>query len=77
MPIFIPLGELVDFEKEVARLEKELKNTESEIARAQGMLANKNFVQRAPKALIDKEKEKLEKFNGLREKILAQINNLK
>lgn len=75
--IFIPLGELVDFEKEVARLEKELKNTESEIARAQGMLANKNFVQRAPKALIDKEKEKLEKFNGLREKILAQINNLK
>ena len=57
--IRIPLGELVDFEKEIARLEKEKANLENEIKRAQGKLANPGFVSKAPPALVEKEKEKI------------------
>ena len=74
---FIPMGDLVDTEKEIARLEKELATTESEIARANGKLNNQGFVAKAPPALIESEKAKLEKYNQLKEKILASIESLK
>ena len=75
--IFIPLGELVDFEKELKRLEGELKSIESEIARASGKLANNGFLEKAPKQLVDAEREKLNKFIDMRDKLTAQINDLK
>ena len=58
---FIPLGELVDFEKEKARLNKERDNLMKEIARAEGKLNNPGFVSKAPAHLVAAEKEKLEK----------------
>ncbi len=70
---YIPLGELVDVEKEIARLTKDLKNVEGEIARAQGKLNNQGFVAKAPAALIEKEKEKLATNEGLLEKLKARI----
>lgn len=57
--LFIPLGELVDIEKELARLDKDLKNAEGEVARAQGKLSNEKFVAKAPANLVEAEKEKL------------------
>ncbi len=75
--IYIPLGELVDFEKELARLKGELEKAENEIKRAEGKLSNQGFVAKAPKALIDGEKVKLQKFTELRDKILASIEELK
>ncbi len=75
--VYIPLGELVDTEKEIARLSKELENTEKEIARAEGMLANQKFILNAPKALVEKEKDKLERYRQLRTKLAEQIENLK
>ena len=50
--LFIPLGELVDFEKEIERLEKELNSVNSEIARASGKLANPGFLDKAPKGIF-------------------------
>ncbi|MBQ8506251.1 MAG: valine--tRNA ligase, partial [Clostridia bacterium] len=70
---YIPLGELVDVEKEIARLSKDLKNVEGEIARTQGKLNNQGFVAKAPAALIEKEKEKLATNEGLLEKLKARI----
>ena len=58
--LFIPLGDLVDFAKEIARLNKELDNMTKEIARAEGKLNNPGFVAKAPAALVEQEKEKLE-----------------
>ena len=58
--LFIPLGDLVDFEKETARLTKELEGVKKEIARSQGMLGNPGFLNKAPVHLVQQEKEKLE-----------------
>ena len=71
--LFMPLGELVDVEKEITRLEKDRKNIEGEIARAQGKLNNQGFVSKAPAHLIEQEKEKLETNKGLLVKIEARI----
>ena len=57
--LYIPLGDLVDFAKEIARLEKELANLRNEVARAEGKLNNPGFVSKAPAALVEQEKQKL------------------
>ncbi len=67
--IFIPLGELVDVSKEIERIKGELEKANSELKRAQGKLNNKGFVDKAPKQLIDAEKEKVEKYTELIEKL--------
>ena len=74
--LYIPMGELVDFEKERERLNKELEKVTEEIRRADGKLNNQGFISKAPKNLIDNEREKLNKFQGLREKILEQLKAL-
>ncbi len=74
---YIPMGDLVDVDKELERLAKELENTENEINRAQGKLNNQGFVAKAPAALIEAEKAKLEKYKQLKDKIISNIENLK
>ena len=74
--VYIPMGELVDIEKEKARLSAELEKVTSEIARADGKLNNQGFISKAPKKLVDDERAKLNKFIEMREKILKQINSL-
>ena len=58
--LFIPLGDLVDFEKEIARLGKELENLQKEMNRSRGMLNNQGFLAKAPAQLVQAEKDKLE-----------------
>ncbi len=60
--IYIPLGDLVDFEKEKERLEKEKTKTISEIERIEKKLSNEGFVAKAPQAVIDGEKQKLASY---------------
>jgi valyl-tRNA synthetase len=74
--IYVPLGELVDLEKEKARLLGEIERLNVEIARAEGKLANENFVARAPQKLVDAEKEKVAKYNDMKAKCVAQLENL-
>ncbi len=74
--IFIPMGELVDLEKEKARLEGELEKIMGEIRRADGKLNNQGFISKAPKKLVDDERAKLNKYIEMREKIINQLNNL-
>ena len=74
--LFIPMGELVDLEKEKERLEKELERVTGEIRRADGKLNNQGFLSKAPKSLVDSEREKLNKFCDLREKLLSQLKDL-
>ena len=74
--LFIPIGDMQDIQKEIERLNNELKVAESEIARATGKLANAGFVDKAPAALVEAEKEKIKKYTDLKESILSQITKL-
>ncbi len=75
--VFIPMGELVDKQKEIARLEKEAADVKSEIARAEGKLGNKGFVEKAPAKLIEQEKEKLAKYKEMLAKLNGRMEELK
>ena len=74
--VFLPMDELVDREKEIARLTEEKKRLESEIKRVEGKLSNKGFVDKAPQAVVDAEREKGEKYKAMLEKVLETINSL-
>ncbi|MBQ6470015.1 MAG: valine--tRNA ligase [Lachnospiraceae bacterium] len=73
MTAYIPLEELVDREKEIARLKGEQAKILSEIRRAEGMLANPNFVGKAPEKKVAEERAKLEKYKAMKEQIDAQL----
>ena len=75
--LFIPLGDLVDFEKEVARLTKELENLKKETARSEGMLKNPGFLSKAPAHLVQAEKDKLEAAKVKAAALLNRIAELK
>ena len=74
--VFVPLGEMVDIAKEKERLSKELERIVGEIGRADGKLHNRGFVDKAPRALVDAERAKLEKFIEMKEKVEKQIKEL-
>ncbi len=74
--IFIPMGDLVDYEKELARLNKEKDNCQKDIDVISRKLSNEQFVSKAPAALVEKEKEKLANANERMSKILASIAEL-
>ena len=59
--VFIPMSELVDAEKEIARLEKELAAANKDREFLEKKLSNQGFVAKAPAAVIEQEKQKLEK----------------
>ena len=75
--LYIPLGDLVDFAKEIARLEKELANLNNEVARAEGKLNNAGFVSKAPAALVEQEKAKLVANQQKVEAVAKRIAELK
>jgi valyl-tRNA synthetase len=54
----LPLGDVIDFAKERARLEKELKKAEDEIARFDAKLSNEQFVSRAPEEVLTEQRER-------------------
>ncbi len=70
---FLPLGELVDKQKELERLEKEKARLEDEIKRVDGKLANEKFVAKAPAHLVEQEREKKQKYQEMLDEILASI----
>ncbi|MBC2578524.1 valine--tRNA ligase [Peptostreptococcus russellii] len=71
--IFIPLDELVDFEKEKERLNKEKKKALSEIKRVEGKLNNPGFVNKAPEKLVEEEKAKKEKYEEMLKSIEERL----
>lgn len=77
--IFIPLGELIDRDKEIGRLLKEIQSTNKEILRATSMLNSAGFISKAPAELVLAEKEKLASNNKKIAKLqsmLQELNNM-
>ena len=70
--IYLPLAGMVDLAEDKSRLEKELKEAESHIERLEKLLAS-DFANKAPAALVQKERDKLAGYKGTAEKIKAQV----
>ena len=75
--IFIPLGDLVDVDKELARLAKEEARLGNEITRAQAKLNNPGFLGKAPEQLVNAEREKLATNQTILESLKNRIEELK
>ena len=63
--LYIPMGQLVDVEKELARVNKELDSQKKFLASLEAKLSNEKFVSRAPEAVVNAEKEKAAKTRDL------------
>ena len=70
--IYIPLAGMVDLANDKPRLEKELKEAQSHIERLEKLLSS-DFANKAPAALVQKEREKLDGYKDTAEKIKAQL----
>ena len=63
--VYIPLKGLIDIEEEIARLNAEVTRLEAEVARGEKMLSNPGFVNKAPEAKVNEEKEKLANYKEM------------
>ncbi len=74
---FLPLSDLIDYEKELERLEKEKSRLEGEIKRVNGKLSNENFTSRAPEHVVEEERKKKTKYENMMETVVESIENIK
>lgn len=75
--IYIPFADLIDIDKEIERLMKEKERLEGELKRVEGMLANPNFVNKAPESKIVEEKAKRDKYTDMMSQVTERLEYLK
>ena len=75
--VFLPLSDIIDTEKEITRLSGEEKKLIGEIERLEKKLSNEGFVAKAPAAVVDGEKAKLEKYRENLEGVRSALAKLK
>ena len=73
----VPLASIINVEEEIEKLSKELKRLTGEIKRGEGMLSNPNFVNKAPEAKVNAEKEKLEGYRSQYAIVEKQLEEMK
>lgn len=71
--VYIPQEGLIDKEEEKKRLEEERKRLEGEVARCEKMLSNPGFLNKAPKAKVEQEQEKLKNYKEMLNKVLEKL----
>jgi len=74
---FVPVGSLVNAEEEISKLEEELDYTRGFLSSVQKKMSNQRFVQNAPAAVVEKEKQKMADAEGKIGVLEAQIQKLK
>jgi len=74
--VFIPLAEVIDLDRERARLRAELERIAGQVVATEKRLANESFVSRAPAEVVDKEREKLTNFAQQRVKLASTLTML-
>ena len=75
--VLMPLAELVDFEKELARIAKEKANAEKQLAGIENKLSNQGFIAKAPEAVVNGAREDAAKLRALIEKLDASATAMK
>jgi valyl-tRNA synthetase len=74
--IGLPLGDVIDFAKERARLEKDLKKAQDEVARFDAKLSNEQFVAKAPEDVLAEQREKRAEAAALAERLKQAVSHL-
>ena len=75
--LYLPLEDLVDFEKEKERLLREQARLEKELARSKGMLSNEKFLSKAPEAKVQEEKDKLAGYEQMMAQVKERLSQMK
>ena len=75
--IYLPVGDLLDVDKEIQRLNNDLSKIEKDIEKGKAKVANPQFIERAPEEVIRKEKETLADNETKRERIKENLSSLK
>ncbi len=74
--IYIPLGDIIDFEKEKTRLSKELLKVEKELERVNKKLSNKNFLEKAPVEVVEKERAIKAELEEKRQRLIEALKSI-
>ena len=74
--LYMPFEDLVDIKEEIERLEKEKEKLEAEVLRGEKMLSNPGFINKAPEAKVNAEKEKLENYKKTLQTVKERLKNL-
>ncbi|MDQ3494524.1 MAG: valine--tRNA ligase [Pseudomonadota bacterium] len=72
LKLFVPLAGLVDLDAERARLDKEFRRVEGELAKSRGKLASETFVRNAPAPVVEQERQRLAEWSAQRDALAAQ-----
>ena len=74
--IIMPVEGLLDFEKEISRLNKDLLKVSKDLQKTEGKLANRDFIKRAPEDVVEKERGKLGEFQSHKKKLEEILGKL-
>ena len=77
MEIHVPMAGFIDKDAEVSRLDKDIAKRSGEIQQLKGKLSNANFVDKAPAAVVEKEKERLATAESTVAKLQQQLEKIK
>jgi valyl-tRNA synthetase len=75
--MLVPMAGLIDAQAELARLGKQLEKLAADLAKSENKLANENFVNNAPEAVVTKERDRVEEMQGAMTRIREQIETMK
>jgi len=75
--IYVPLKGVIDIEKEISRLEKELAACEAELQRLAGKLNNESFLAKAPAEVVEKERAKIPEYTAKKKSLSERLQMLK
>lgn len=73
---YLPLSELIDYEKEVVSLKAKIKNYTEEIERLDKKLSNEGFVKNAPETVVNNEREKLSNYKSLLDSAKTSLKDI-
>ena len=76
MRLLVPMKGLIDVDAERARLDKQMEKTRAELAKAKGKLANENFVNNAPEAVVIQERQRVAEFEKTITQLTEQLQKL-
>ncbi|WP_456484854.1 valine--tRNA ligase [Desulfurobacterium sp.] len=75
--VYVKVGDLIEIEKEIDKIDKKLKSLEKDIKKLEKKLSNENFLSRAPKEVIEKDRKKLEEIKEIYNKLSQTLDQLK